>query len=92
VAGLWCIAPGQELARWGWDDEFALYNNLSGDTHLLDADSMALLAHLQQAPASVASLAEHFSDGIEPEDASALPETIAALLDQLKNFYLVVSC
>jgi PqqD family protein of HPr-rel-A system len=56
VPGFWRIAPGQQLAARGWNDEFVLYNNLSGDTHLLDGDSMALLAHLQTGPASLAAL------------------------------------
>ena len=86
---LWQIVPGQQLATRGWDDEFVLYNNLSGDTHLLDGDSMALLTHLQRAPASLAALVATFSDGLEPDDVTALPDTIATLLDQLGKFYLV---
>jgi PqqD family protein of HPr-rel-A system len=89
VSGLWCISPGQQLAARGWDDEFVLYNDLSGDTHLLDGDSMALLAHLQQAPASVATLVATFADGLDPDDAAALPETIATLLAQLAGLFLI---
>lgn len=88
---LWQIAPGQKLASWGWDDEFVLYNNLSGDTHLLDSDSMALLASLQRAPASVDALVAQLSDGVEPDDLAVLPETMATLLAQLKKLYLVQS-
>jgi len=91
VPGLWCIAPGQLLAARGWNDEFVLYNDLSGDTHLLDGDSMALLVHLQQAPASLDALVATFADGIDPDDAAALPETMATLLAQLKGLYLIDS-
>lgn len=91
MPGLWCIAPGQLLAARGWNDEFVLYNDLSGDTHLLDGDSMALLVHLQQAPASLDALVATFADGIDPDDAAALPETMATLLAQLKGLYLIDS-
>lgn len=91
MSELWQIAPGQQLAAWGWDDEFVLYNNLSGDTHLLDADSMALLASLQSAPASIDALVAQLSDGVEPDDLAALPDTMATLLAQLKKLYLVQS-
>jgi PqqD family protein of HPr-rel-A system len=89
VPGFWRIAPGQQLAARGWNDEFVLYNNLSGDTHLLDGDSMALLAHLQAGPASLAALVAAFAGDIDPDDAAALPETIAAMLDQLAGLYLI---
>ena len=89
MPGFWRIAPGQRLAARGWNDEFVLYNNLSGDTHLLDGDSMALLAHLQQAPASLDALVATFADGIDPDDAAALPETMATLLAQLAGLYLI---
>lgn len=91
MSELWQIASGQKLAAWGWDDEFVLYNNLSGDTHLLDADSMALLASLQRAPASLDALVAQLSVGVEPDDLAALPETMATLLAQLKKLYLVQS-
>jgi PqqD family protein of HPr-rel-A system len=89
VPGFWRIAPGQQLAARGWNDEFVLYNNLSGDTHLLDGDSMALLAHLRAGPASLAALVATFAGDIDPDDAAALPDTIATMLDQLAGLYLV---
>lgn len=89
MPALWQIAPGQQLASWGWGDEFVLYNNLSGDTHLLDADSVELLAQLQRAPASIDALVAQLADGVAPDDAQALPDTLATLLAQLEKLYLV---
>lgn len=88
---LWRLAPGQQLASWGWDDEFVVYNNLSGDTHLLDGDSMALLAHLQAAPASIDALVATFVASVDSDDAPALPETILSMLRQLSKLYLVTA-
>lgn len=91
MSRVWCIAPGQQLASWGWDDEFVLYNNLSGDTHLLDGDSQAILAQLQKSPATLDALLAAFSEGLEPDDVAALPDTITALLSNLQNLFLIES-
>lgn len=92
VAGMWRIAPGQQLAARGWEDEFVLFNNLSGDTHLLDADSMALLEQLQLAPASIDALTVAFGSDLLPEDIVELPATLATMLDQLTSLNLVEPC
>lgn len=43
----WQIAPGQSLRHRHWDDQYVLYNDLSGATHLLDAPAMELLLALR---------------------------------------------
>ncbi len=86
---MWSIATGQLLAARCWDDEFVLYNNLSGDTHLIDPDSMAVLDFLRAGPATMEALLAFFSTGVEPDDLAALPETMTALLTQLKKLFLV---
>lgn len=89
MSALWQIVPGQQLAARGWDDEYVLYNNLAGDTHLLDGDSMAVLAFLQSTPVDLDALVGAFAAGITPDDAAALPETMSTLLDQLRKLHLV---
>lgn len=54
---MWRLAPGQQLAHRSWDGEHVVYNDLSGDTHLLDDVSMHLLTALQQAPRAEDALA-----------------------------------
>lgn len=54
----WRIAPGQTLRQRVWQDEGVIYNNLSGDTHLLGAAALELLQMLQEAPASTAELVQ----------------------------------
>lgn len=46
----WRLVPGQLLRARQWDDEVVVYNDLSGDTHLIDAAAMAILRALQAAP------------------------------------------
>lgn len=55
---MWRLKPGQALLRYGWDGEYVLYNDLSGDTHLLTAAACVLLDCLRGAPASHAVLAQ----------------------------------
>lgn len=55
---VWRLLPGQLLHHRSWDDEeFVLYNNLSGDTHLLDAATLETLQALARGDAGVAALA-----------------------------------
>ena len=67
---MWRLRAGQSLAHRGWDDEFLVYNDLSGDTHLLGLDAMRLLLHLQAAPADEDALARALD--VEPEDRNEL--------------------
>jgi len=41
-----------------WDDEFIVYNSLSGDTHLLGSTAAQILLKLQQAPSYATCLSE----------------------------------
>lgn len=92
VAGSWCITPGQLLVARGWDDEFVLYNNLSGDTHLVDADSLFLLDCLRAGPATIDALVTALQDSVLPEDLPTLPDTITTVLTDLAQLFLVEPC
>ena len=46
----WRLVPGQLLRARQWDDEFVVYNDLSGDTHLLDAAAMDILLRIASGP------------------------------------------
>jgi PqqD family protein of HPr-rel-A system len=73
----WRLVPGQALLHRGWDDACVLYNDLSGDTHLLAADAMALLLALR--------------DGEVGADELAAPE-LADLLASLCRLHLIEPC
>jgi PqqD family protein of HPr-rel-A system len=64
LSPIWRLAPGQRLLYRCWDGECVLYNDLSGDTHLLDEFALALLEQLQGAPQAAAQLAAAF--GLDP--------------------------
>jgi len=86
----WRLVPGQRLQYRCWDGECVLYNDLSGDTHLLDELALALLEELQAGPRSTARLAAAFElapdAAPEGDDDAAL---LATLLDDLAALQLV---
>ncbi|WP_426101810.1 HPr-rel-A system PqqD family peptide chaperone [Massilia sp. TSP1-1-2] len=49
---MWQLRPGQTLRARRFGDETVLFNDLSGDTHLLGDSAMHLLGLLQTAPRS----------------------------------------
>ncbi|QGZ40590.1 HPr-rel-A system PqqD family peptide chaperone [Pseudoduganella flava] len=73
----WRIVPGQSLLHRGWDGACVLYNDLSGDTHLLSDDAMRLLLALR--------------DGDVGADELAAPE-LADMLATLRQLHLIEPC
>jgi PqqD family protein of HPr-rel-A system len=57
MAASWRLVPGQALLHRGWDGAFVLYNDLSGDTHLLSEEAMDLLLALRDGDTTPAELA-----------------------------------
>lgn len=64
---IWRLAAGQGLLYRCWDGECLLYNDLSGDTHLLDEFAISLLEELRAAPQSATQLEENL---FEPDSGS----------------------
>jgi hypothetical protein len=65
----WRLLPGQCLRHQRWHDECVVFNDLTGDTHLLDAVVLELLLAIQQEPIAVDEL----------PDAASLLDRLAAL-------------
>ena len=88
---IWRLAPGQRLLHRCHDGECVLFNDLTGDTHLLEEAVVALLATLHGAPATAAVLAGN--DGLPASDAD--PDLLAELdevLADLAALSLVEAC
>jgi PqqD family protein of HPr-rel-A system len=80
----WRVSSGQQLQHHSWDaDEIVLFNDLAGDTHLLDQDALDVLHLLRDCPGDTAALAARLQ--LDAEQADAL----AALLETLRNLSLV---
>ena len=86
---MWRITPGQALRFRQFDDEFVLFNDLSGDTHLLGDSAMHILSELQRGPATgqalLASLAA--AHGCAPD--AAFEAEAGVLLASLAGFFLI---
>jgi len=87
---MWRVVPGQSLAFREWDGEAVLYNDLSGNTHLLDGGAVDVLLALRAGPLDAATLAAHLADRFDA-DGEALPAAIEAMLTDLARLDLVES-
>lgn len=81
---IWRLAPGQRLQYRCWDGECVLYNDLSGDTHLLDEFALALLEQLKAGPQAAAQLATAFEFDAQDQDA-----VLQTVLDDLAALFLI---
>lgn len=53
----WRVPFNQTLTLHCWDDEFVVFNSMSGDTHLLGLLAGQILLQLQQSPSDARALA-----------------------------------
>ncbi len=83
MPSMWKLIDGQTLSCRGWDDEFVVYNDVSGDTHLLGADAMRLLLRLRDAPADEEALAQALQVAADEREGLALT------LDELGGLALI---
>lgn len=83
----WRVLPGQALHHRAWDDEYVVFNNLSGDTHLLGGGAMQLLLAVAEAPGDAASLAGRLrlTLGLDQQEIDEIP----AMLDDLRALSLI---
>jgi PqqD family protein of HPr-rel-A system len=80
----WRLTPGQLLLHRCWEGECVLYNDLTGDTHLLGEFALALLELLRAAPLPATGLAVEL--GVE---SSGPDNPLAAVLADLAALHLV---
>lgn len=86
---VWQALAGQLLHARAWDDEAVVYNDLTGDTHLLGAPALHLLATIGAARASDAELAAALQAGFDFEPGQDLLAERDALLAQLAHLHLI---
>lgn len=84
----WRLRPEQALRYRQWDEEYVLYNDLSGDTHLLDGAAIEILLALARGPASGAALAALVEAEFDIDPAAVAMET-GQLLELLQRLSLI---
>ena len=86
AAKIWRLPAGVSLLWQSWDeDEVIVFNRASGQTHLLDAFSAAVLRRIEASPTTTSDLVRSFATGFDL-DATALIHRIdaaCARFDQL---------
>lgn len=84
---IWQVIPFQALHHRVWDDGYVVFNNLSGDTHLLDSSAMQLLQALNEAPATETALAAKLARqlDLDPDELREIP----GMLDDLRTLSLI---
>lgn len=88
-AGVWRLAPGLILHYRSWDGEHAVYNNLSGDTHLLAPAALSILEYLHHGAGGQATLSAALARDYQLEPDADLDAEVAALLASLQHLYLI---
>ena len=86
---MWRITPGQALRFHQFGDEIVLYNDLSGDTHLLGDSAMHLLSVLQHGPATQAALRGSLAGALDCAVDAALDGEAADVLASLAGYFLI---
>ena len=83
---IWCLPPEVSLVWQCWDEEEVIvFNRASGQTHLLDAFSAAVLRRIEASPAKTSDLARFFAASFELDEGvlSERVDAVCARFDQL---------
>ena len=85
----WRLISDQALHFRLWDDEFVVYNSLSGDTHLLGSTAAQILLKLQQAPSDSTTLAESLAPLLNDERDDEFVVQVEHILADLDTLALI---
>jgi PqqD family protein of HPr-rel-A system len=85
----WRLRAGQTLRMLPADDESVIYNDNSGDTHLISAAATSLLQRLRQSDTDTASLVTACAAEWELEADGELDAAIRDLLAELHSLGLI---
>jgi PqqD family protein of HPr-rel-A system len=83
---IWRLPKGVSLLWRSWDeDEVIVFNRASGQTHLLDAFSAAVLRRIEAAPGTISDLQRQFAIGFELDEhiLSERLDVVCRRFDQL---------
>ena len=88
----WKLRDGQSLRMLAGQDESVVYNDHSGDTHLLSAIAIAFLHHLRNSPDNLAGICAALANDWEFESDDELQQLVMSLADELDGLGLIEPC
>ena len=83
---IWRLPTGVSLLWQSWDeDQVIVFNRASGQTHLLDAFSAAVLQRIEACPGTIAELRSYFASGFDLDEVilSERLDVVCRRFDQL---------
>ncbi len=84
----WRLPAGVRLLWKTWGEEVVVFNTSSGQTHLLDALSGALLEDIESTPMTVAQLSARLADRFDLAPDAALARRAEAICSQFDGLGL----
>lgn len=85
AAQYWQVCDDHSFTIKVWDDGTVIYDDVSGDTHFLDAFSAEIVSQLLQGKQSIAGLRDVMAAQVEDLDDETLCESIRVALTQLNQ-------
>ena len=90
-AEVWRLPAGASLLWQSWDeDEVIVFNRASGQTHLLDAFSAAVMRRIEAAPTTLPHLQRYFAADLALEE-SVLSDRLSAVCERFDQLGLAES-
>jgi len=88
----WRLRAGQTLRRLAGDDESVVYNDQSGETHLLSALAVGLLLHLSSGPDDFSGICASLARDWQFETDAELQSVVTTLSEELDKLGLIEPC
>lgn len=85
----WELAEGSRLHWICWDDEYVVFDEGSGDTHLLDLLAAEVLKVLEQGPGAEPALVERVAARLDIEPDAELERRIGEAIQKFRAVGLV---
>jgi PqqD family protein of HPr-rel-A system len=85
----WRVCGSGRFQWRSWADEFVVYDEVSGDTHLLDSITACALRKLQEQPASLGDLADHVTSHLSLQEPAELHDYLDDVLGKLHRLDLI---
>ena len=88
----WQLRAGQQLRMLAGNDESVIYNDSSGETHLLSAIAVSMLQQLERGPANFSFISTAVASAWEFDSDEELRQTVHGLLAELDGLSLIEAC